>query len=160
MAEKDGGTSRRRAPAPPLSGAAKDFTMIVGVWAHEGGTGKTTFATHLAAMLAKQGLKVILVDADAQLSSTTQFADASIDEEEDDSEGEESEEEELPAGAAAGSGAGPSGRLVLGPIPRDRLRKPDAMRPSAFQQILTWCEDKDNLLDVLKSTVFEPGFVA
>lgn len=46
---------------------------IVGVTAEKGGVGKTTLATHLAAMLALRGKRVLLVDFDPQAHATLSF---------------------------------------------------------------------------------------
>lgn len=46
---------------------------IITLLNEKGGVGKTTLSTHLASYLALQGLKVILVDADAQAHATVTF---------------------------------------------------------------------------------------
>ncbi len=43
---------------------------VIGVIGRKGGSGKTTIAVHLAAVLATQGKNVALVDADTQGSAT------------------------------------------------------------------------------------------
>jgi chromosome partitioning protein len=46
---------------------------VISLLNEKGGVGKTTLATHLAAGLAIQGLKVVLIDADAQGHATMAF---------------------------------------------------------------------------------------
>jgi chromosome partitioning protein len=43
--------------------------MIVSVLNQKGGSGKTTLAIHLATALAREGARVLLVDADPQASA-------------------------------------------------------------------------------------------
>jgi chromosome partitioning protein len=55
------------APRPPAaSTTAASTPRLVAVFNHKGGTGKTTTSVSLAAGLALQGKRVLLVDADAQ----------------------------------------------------------------------------------------------
>lgn len=46
---------------------SKQDPTIIAVFTHKGGTGKTTLTANLGAMLAKQGHRTILVDADPQM---------------------------------------------------------------------------------------------
>lgn len=48
--------------------------MFISFLSQKGGTGKTTLALHTAAMMAAQGAKTLLIDADPQASSMAWFA--------------------------------------------------------------------------------------
>jgi chromosome partitioning protein len=48
----------------------EEFSMIVAVASHKGGVGKTTAATNLAAAMASQRQRVLLVDMDPQANAT------------------------------------------------------------------------------------------
>eukprot|EP00887_Chlorella_sp_A99_P000398 scaffold13.g398.t1 len=116
-------------PGPPL---------ILGVWSHKGGTGKSTFAAMVACMLAKKGYKTIMVDADAQQSITFHFAENVINVEEEPEEDEQGEEAEEPAHSAAerdevGPAAGFA--LTLPSIRSDRLRNPDTLLAEDFDSM-------------------------
>ncbi|GAA5484002.1 ParA family protein [Haloferula sargassicola] len=50
--------------------------MFIGVVNQKGGVGKSTLAVHLAAWLYEKGVKVALVDADSQSSSTEWLSEA------------------------------------------------------------------------------------
>lgn len=50
--------------------------MLIGVVNSKGGVGKSTIAVHLAAWLHEKGVKVAVVDADGQSSSTEWLAEA------------------------------------------------------------------------------------
>lgn len=135
---------------------------ILGIYTHKGGTGKTTHAIMMGAMLAQEGYGVILVDADPQMSLTTQYAEDALEEtlpsSDSEGEGEASDTEEEGWAVAAGGYSG--GQLVLPAIPGDRLRKTDPLTPDVFEGIKQWCEGKDNLFDALVSTVLDKSFVA
>ncbi|PRW60766.1 alpha beta-hydrolase [Chlorella sorokiniana] len=170
-ADREGAmSSRRRSEAGPSQAQGSgDDVMILGVFMHKGGVGKTTFIGMLGAMLAKLGLTVILVDADPQGSLTSFFAESSPKLPEEPSFDEEESEEDKAAAAAAAAAAEEvdleamlsfGGRLVLPSLPSDRLRRTDAMSADILHGIRKWCEDKDDLLSVLKKTVRNEDFVA
>lgn len=52
--------------------------MIIGVASNKGGCGKTTVAVNTAVVLAKQGYKVVIVDADPIANSSTWSADREL----------------------------------------------------------------------------------
>lgn len=138
---------------------------LLAVYTHKGGTGKTTCAANVGAILAKDHT-VVLVDADPQMSLTTQYAeDAMIqrDEESQEADGsseDEGGEEEADGGAAAPGDEGASEeRLVLPPLKGDQMRKPDALQADVFQGIKEWCADKDDLFTALKNTVRREDYV-
>lgn len=130
-------------PGPPL---------ILGVWSHKGGTGKSTFAAMVACMLAKKGYKTIMVDADAQQSITFHFAENVINVEEEPEEDEQGEEAEEPAHSAAerdevGPAAGFA--LTLPSIRSDRLRNPDTLLAEDFDSMAKWRQGKGDLYSAL-----------
>lgn len=43
--------------------------MFISLISQKGGTGKTTLALHIASILANQGAKTLLIDADPQASA-------------------------------------------------------------------------------------------
>jgi pilus assembly protein CpaE len=59
-----GGLDVRRAPADPTSEGRPGHVIVV--YSPQGGTGTTTIATSVASGLMKEGIKVLLVDADLQ----------------------------------------------------------------------------------------------
>ncbi|EFN57073.1 expressed protein [Chlorella variabilis] len=157
MSRPSSGTAAT-APREPI----KMEPTILGIYTHKGGTGKTTHAIMMGAMLAQEGYGVILVDADPQMSLTTQYAEDALEEtlpsSDSEGEGEASDTEEEGWAVAAGGYSG--GQLVLPAIPGDRLRKTDPLTPDVFEGIKQWCEGKDNLFDALVSTVLDKSFVA
>ena len=61
--------------APPGDGAPRLVALAGG----KGGVGTTTVATNIAAALARQGQRVVLVDADLQRGDVAAATEASID---------------------------------------------------------------------------------
>ena len=53
--------------------AEDEDPVVIGCQSYKGGSGKTTTAVHLAQYLAREGLRVLLVDCDPQASATAIF---------------------------------------------------------------------------------------
>jgi chromosome partitioning protein len=56
-----------------LRRAEDEDPVVIGCQSYKGGSGKTTTAVHLAQYLAREGLRVLLVDCDPQASATAIF---------------------------------------------------------------------------------------
>ena len=56
-----------------LRRGADEEPVVIGCQSFKGGSGKTTTAVHLTQYLARQGLRVLLVDCDPQASATAIF---------------------------------------------------------------------------------------
>lgn len=63
---------------PPESPAQAKGPIVVSMFTHKGGVGKTTGTYNLAALLAQKGARVLLVDADPQCNLSKSFIQAKI----------------------------------------------------------------------------------
>lgn len=72
-------------PTPPTPSEKKESTMkTIAIYHNKGGVGKTTTVVNLAAALAKQGLRVLVVDLDSQANTTFAMGLAPFEDEEQD----------------------------------------------------------------------------